>query len=82
MKFEAGLAALDESISKDDANDFEKMAEILAKQKPNWEPGTKHGFERIFGKNRRQSCHLAITPSPMGGSWTKLLGGWIQSGDL
>ncbi|PAV59315.1 hypothetical protein WR25_15656 isoform B [Diploscapter pachys] len=47
MNHQAGLAALDESISKDDANDFEKMAEILAKQKPNWEPGTKHGYHAI-----------------------------------
>ncbi|KJH47873.1 beta-lactamase [Dictyocaulus viviparus] len=50
MSHRAGLAALDEPISRDDANNFKKMAYIIAKQKPNWEPGTKSGYHAItFG---------------------------------
>ncbi|ETN85042.1 hypothetical protein RB195_020311 [Necator americanus] len=50
MSHRAGLAALDEPISREDAKDFEKMAYVLAKQKPNWEPGTKSGYHAItFG---------------------------------
>ncbi|EYC11829.1 hypothetical protein Y032_0049g1800 [Ancylostoma ceylanicum] len=47
MSHRAGLAALDEPISREDAKDFEKMAYVLAKQKPNWEPGTKSGYHAI-----------------------------------
>ncbi|VDM56738.1 unnamed protein product [Angiostrongylus costaricensis] len=43
----AGLAALDEPISREDAKNFEKMAYIIAKQKPNWEPGTKSGYHAV-----------------------------------
>lgn len=37
--FKAGLAAFSESITKEDAFDHKKMAEIIARQKPNWIPG-------------------------------------------
>ncbi|KAJ1346944.1 Beta-lactamase domain-containing protein 2 [Parelaphostrongylus tenuis] len=47
MSHQAGLAALDEPISREDAKNFEKMAYIIAKQKPNWEPGTKSGYHAI-----------------------------------
>ncbi|KIH59827.1 beta-lactamase, partial [Ancylostoma duodenale] len=49
MSHRAGLAALDEPISREDAKDFEKMAYVLAKQKPNWEPGTKSGVLIVLG---------------------------------
>ncbi|CAI4232917.1 unnamed protein product [Auanema sp. JU1783] len=47
MSHRAGLAALDEPISREDAKNFKKMAEALEKQIPNWEPGTKHGYHAI-----------------------------------
>ncbi|KAE9418430.1 hypothetical protein Angca_009603, partial [Angiostrongylus cantonensis] len=47
MSHQAGLAALDEPISREDAKNFEKMAYVIAKQKPNWEPGTKSGYHAV-----------------------------------
>ncbi|GMT13158.1 hypothetical protein PFISCL1PPCAC_4455, partial [Pristionchus fissidentatus] len=47
MSHQAGLAALDEPITRDLAADPERMAEAIAKQKPNWEPGTKSGYHAI-----------------------------------
>ncbi|CAP32212.2 Protein CBR-LACT-2 [Caenorhabditis briggsae] len=47
MSHRAGLAALDMPISIEDANDFAKMSEVIASQKPNWEPGTKSGYHAI-----------------------------------
>ncbi|VDK75679.1 unnamed protein product [Litomosoides sigmodontis] len=50
MSHRAGLAAFSEPITKEDATDHEKMAEIIARQKPNWIPGTKTGYHAItFG---------------------------------
>ncbi|KAF1765209.1 hypothetical protein GCK72_005161 [Caenorhabditis remanei] len=47
MSHRAGLAALDMPITIEDANDFDKMSEVIASQKPNWEPGTKSGYHAI-----------------------------------
>ncbi|CAD6197458.1 unnamed protein product [Caenorhabditis auriculariae] len=47
MTHRAGLAALDEPISIADAKNFDKMSEVIAKQTPNWEPGTKSGYHAI-----------------------------------
>ncbi|CAB3411478.1 unnamed protein product [Caenorhabditis bovis] len=47
MSHRAGLAALDDPITIEDAQDFERMSEVIAKQKPNWEPGTKSGYHAI-----------------------------------
>lgn len=38
---------MDEPISREDANNYEKMGEAIAKQAPNWIPGTKHGYHAI-----------------------------------
>uniref|UniRef100_A0A915PW13 Beta-lactamase-related domain-containing protein n=1 Tax=Setaria digitata TaxID=48799 RepID=A0A915PW13_9BILA len=42
MNHRAGLATFDEPISKQDAFDHEKIAEIIERQKPNWTPGFTH----------------------------------------
>lgn len=47
MNHRAGLAAFDEPITKEDAFDHEKIAEIIARQKPNWIPGTKAGYHAL-----------------------------------
>jgi CubicO group peptidase (beta-lactamase class C family) len=44
---QAGLFALDEAIDKNDVADFDRLAEILARQKPSWEPGTRQGYHAI-----------------------------------
>ncbi|CAJ0573474.1 unnamed protein product, partial [Mesorhabditis spiculigera] len=47
MSHRAGLAAFDAPIDLEAALDHERMAEIIAKQTPNWEPGTKHGYHAL-----------------------------------
>ncbi|KAK6103667.1 Beta-lactamase family protein [Brugia pahangi] len=47
MNHRAGLAAFGEPVTKEDALDHEKIAEIIARQKPNWRPGTKAGYHAI-----------------------------------
>ncbi|VDN01724.1 unnamed protein product [Thelazia callipaeda] len=47
MNHSAGLAAFDEPISKHDACDHQKIADIISRQKPNWIPGTKVGYHAI-----------------------------------
>lgn len=75
LSIKAGLAALDEPISREDAKDFEKMAYVLAKQKPNWEPGTKSGSVEDCGVRREFSecvtCFSGTTRLPLAGSSTR-----------
>ncbi|CAI5441585.1 unnamed protein product [Caenorhabditis angaria] len=47
MSHRAGLAAFDEMIRFEDAQDFEKMSRVIENQKPNWEPGTRSGYHAI-----------------------------------
>jgi CubicO group peptidase (beta-lactamase class C family) len=44
LSHQAGLCAIDEPLDLEIMGDPEKMAEALAKQKPAWEPGAKHGY--------------------------------------
>ncbi|MFX1456613.1 MAG: serine hydrolase domain-containing protein [Promethearchaeota archaeon] len=40
----AGLAGFDEKITVEDLKDWDKIVDILARQTPWWEPGTKSGY--------------------------------------
>ncbi|MFW9824185.1 MAG: serine hydrolase domain-containing protein [Candidatus Thorarchaeota archaeon] len=40
----AGLAGFDEKITVEDLKDWDKIVDILARQEPWWEPGTKAGY--------------------------------------
>ena len=40
----AGLAAIDRPLSLDDVLRWEPVVDALAAQRPNWEPGTTHGY--------------------------------------
>jgi CubicO group peptidase (beta-lactamase class C family) len=44
LDYQAGLSALDEEITLEIIADFDRLAIILARQKPAWEPGTKQGY--------------------------------------
>jgi len=41
---QAGLPCLDVPLRMKDLEDFDSLAVILARQKPLWEPGTRHGY--------------------------------------
>lgn len=44
LAHEAGLCLVDEVFEIGDLADFDFIAEIMARQKPLWEPGEKHGY--------------------------------------
>jgi CubicO group peptidase (beta-lactamase class C family) len=44
---EAGLILLDEKLTIDQLRDFEYLARMLARQKPAWLPGTRHGYHTL-----------------------------------
>jgi len=44
LAHQAGLCAIDEPIDLEIMSDFDALAKILARQKPEWEPGTKQGY--------------------------------------
>ena len=44
---EAGLVSLDEIPRVDNLMDLDDMARLLARQKPAWPPGTRHGYHAM-----------------------------------
>jgi CubicO group peptidase (beta-lactamase class C family) len=47
LAHEAGLVCLDEEISIDGMRDLDALARVLARQKPAWPPGTRHGYHAM-----------------------------------
>lgn len=47
LSHQAGLAALDQVLTLEDLADLDRMAEILARQRPAWEPGTRQGYHGL-----------------------------------
>lgn len=44
---EAGLVVLDENLTIDRLRDLDGLARLLARQKPAWPPGTRHGYHAL-----------------------------------
>jgi CubicO group peptidase (beta-lactamase class C family) len=44
---QAGLCAIDEPLNAQVLADHDAVASILARQRPAWEPGTKHGYHHL-----------------------------------
>lgn len=47
LSHQAGLPCLEEGWDWDTLSDLDKLAEILARQRPIWEPGTRHGYHAL-----------------------------------
>ena len=47
LAHQAGLFALDQPIDKTLVADLDRLAELLARQKPAWEPGTRQAYHAI-----------------------------------
>ncbi len=47
LAHQAGLFALDQPIDRDLVADLDRLAVVLARQKPAWEPGTRQGYHAI-----------------------------------
>jgi len=44
---EAGLVLLDEPLPIEKLHDLDEVAHVLARQKPAWPPGTRHGYHTL-----------------------------------
>jgi CubicO group peptidase (beta-lactamase class C family) len=47
LAHQAGLYALDEPVDRSIVADFDRLAVVLARQKPAWEPGTRQAYHAI-----------------------------------
>ena len=47
LAHQAGLYALDEPVTRKLVGDLDRLAVVLARQKPAWEPGTRQGYHAI-----------------------------------
>ncbi len=47
LTHQAGLISLDESLAVETLADYNRLHQILARQKPAWEPGTRHGYHTL-----------------------------------
>jgi CubicO group peptidase (beta-lactamase class C family) len=47
LAHQAGLFAFDEPVDKNTVADLDRLAEIMARQKPKWEPGTRQAYHAI-----------------------------------
>jgi CubicO group peptidase (beta-lactamase class C family) len=47
LSHQAGLYALDETMDKSLLRDFDRLAVVLTRQKPAWDPGTRQGYHAI-----------------------------------
>lgn len=44
---EAGLPVIDEPLNPEVLVDFDRLADAIARQRPLWEPGTRHGYHGV-----------------------------------
>ena len=47
LNHRAGLCAVDEPLNPEVLSDLDRVAEILARQRPAWEPGTRQGYHYL-----------------------------------
>jgi CubicO group peptidase (beta-lactamase class C family) len=47
LSHQAGLPAVDEKLDASVLVDLDRMASILARQRPAWKPGTRHGYHAL-----------------------------------
>ena len=47
LSHEAGLVWIDEPLRFEDLRDLDHVSRVLARQKPAWEPGTRHGYHAM-----------------------------------
>ena len=47
LAHQAGLFAFDEPVDKATVADLDRLAEVLARQRPAWEPGTRQGYHAV-----------------------------------
>jgi CubicO group peptidase (beta-lactamase class C family) len=60
---EAGLVCLDEELSIDQLHDLDDVARVLARQKPSWPPGMRHGYHAMTVGLYMQELFRRVDPA-------------------
>ncbi|HEX6063493.1 MAG TPA: serine hydrolase domain-containing protein [Longimicrobiales bacterium] len=60
---EAGLVLLDEPLSIEKLRDLQYMTQLLARQRPAWPPGTRHGYHTMSIGLYMQQLMLRVDPA-------------------
>jgi CubicO group peptidase (beta-lactamase class C family) len=60
---EAGLVLLDEKLPVEKLSDLDRVARMLARQKPAWPPGTRHGYHTMTIGLYMQELIRRVDPS-------------------
>src|SRR4030095_1439437 len=47
LAHQAGLFAWDEPLARETVCDLDRLSEVLARQKPAWEPGMRQGYHAV-----------------------------------
>lgn len=47
LSHQAGLCAISEPLGLEELHDLDRLSEIIGRQKPWWEPGTRHGYHGL-----------------------------------
>ena len=70
---EAGLVLLDERLTLEKLRDLDAVARVLARQKPAWPPGTRHGYHTMTLGLYMQELIRRVDPhiAPSAGSSTR-----------
>ena len=56
LAHQAGLFAIDEPVDRSIVADLDRLAVVLARQKPAWEPGTRQAYHALTSGSMRASC--------------------------
>ena len=75
LSHEAGLVWIDEPLRFEDLRDLDHVARVLARQKPAWEPGTRHGYHAMTIGLYMQELIRHVDPAH------RTLGRFFQRGD-
>src|SRR4028119_904910 len=68
LAHQAGLCAIDEPLSPEVLADLDRLAGLLARQRPAWRPGTKHGYHYLtLGPYEKKHTPRAPAHNPSGG---------------
>ena len=56
LAHQAGLFALNEPVDRSVVADLDRLAVVLARQKPAWEPGMRQAYHAMTLGSTRASC--------------------------
>jgi transposase len=68
---EAGVPVIDEPLDPRLLADFDALADVIARQRPLWRPGTRHGYHGVsFGSG--STCYRRLDEWQRAGVWERL----------